>query len=76
MFLRLKSLPLLFILFQDYQIIYNEKENYKALFEKLRNLVLFQGAISITPESWSEIERLWRLLETQVSAIYLNIFLC
>lgn len=51
---------------QDYYEIYNEKENYTPLFEKLKKLVLFQGAISITPESWREIERLWRLLESQV----------
>ncbi|PSN50191.1 Nesprin-1 [Blattella germanica] len=51
---------------RDYTAFKSEVDDKSRVYEKLRKLVESQSMISITVESWHEIERLWIKLEAQL----------
>lgn len=51
----------------DTFLAFREEVDEKFLvYEKLRNMFESQSMISVTPDSWREINRLWRKLESQL----------
>lgn len=52
---------------QEYAVFETEVASKVDLYNKLHSLVDSHSVISITPESWKEIEMLWKQLEMHVS---------
>jgi hypothetical protein len=51
---------------QDYVAFRSEVDEKAEVYVKLKRLIESQNMVSITVESWHEIERLWTKLEAQV----------
>lgn len=60
---------------QDYAVFENEVQSRSELYNKLHRLVGSHSTISITIESWREIEKLWKQLHAEVRPIAYNLLL-
>lgn len=60
---------------QDYAVFENEVQSRSELYNKLHRLVSSHSTISITIESWREIEKLWKQLHAEVRPIAYNLLL-
>lgn len=52
--------------FQQYEAIHSEFQLKQEQYHRLKTLIESHSQVGITPESWSQLQSLWRKLESQV----------
>lgn len=67
---KVKKMKYYLLIVQDYVTFKSEVDEKAKVYGKLKRVIESQSMVSITVESWQEIERLWTKLEAQVRFLF------